>query len=245
MSLYQSHRTSISSAANAKHKAKDWETASIFNQNDKVSARDLVKGARYRTKKDDAELIYLGYYEWFELENEYRVGISAYPSHEYGTTKQVSKGKKHVFVRPSYKKYECYTTEDEFVTPSISTLSHREGDDIDPRFAEYSEKLFSTYNVVKISGIELIPTEENVGRFYVQHENLIGNFQQSRYEVERSVASNQAYVPAHYPNWVSLETDENGNFYMRNYSRVRSYYNYGFNNENSYCIGPIIYFKNK
>jgi hypothetical protein len=210
-------------------------------QYNKVSARDLVKGARYRTKKEDTELIYLGYFEWFDLINKYGVGVSEFSDHNYGTTTQVSKGKKHVFVRPSYTTNFGWTYPDEFFTPSISTLSHREGDELHPKFAEYTEKLFSNFHVVKITGIELIPTDKTYGRFYVQHENLIGHFHLSSYDYESSIDERRRTIT---PQWESPGTDSEGRFYTKNFSRVHSY-SYGYyTNQNKTYIGPVIVFVN-
>lgn len=206
-------------------------------QYNKVSARDLVKGARYRTKKDDTELIYLGYFEWFDLDRDYLGHVSQFEMHTYNTTTQVSNGKKHVFVRPSYKKYEWYTTEDEFVTPSISTLSHREGDEIDPRFAEYTENLFSTYYAVKIAGIEMIPTEDTKGTLYTVHGNLYGEFYRSVHENQNLANS------VHAPNWFSVHYDNDGRYFTKDYSRQHSY-SYYYNKPPEKNIGPHVVFTN-
>ena len=144
-----------------------------------------------------------------------------------------------MFVRPSYKKYEWYTTEDEFVTPSISTPSHREGDDIDPRFAEYTENLFSTYYAVKIAGIEMIPTEETNGALYTVHDNVYGEFYRSVHD--GSSSSTKSYLL----NWFSAHIDEDGKFFIHNYVRRYSYsYSYSYERNNFKDIGPSVVFTN-
>ena len=73
-------------------------------QSQAVSTKSLVPGHVYSQKKQDGNLIYLGFYQWYEM---------GYDRGDYNTKRQFNKGKRHIFVDEN----------NHFVIPSVSTLA--------------------------------------------------------------------------------------------------------------------------
>lgn len=97
-------------------------------QDNKVSAKNLIKGVQYAQRKNDRIVTYIGYFEWFERK---------YMNSGYG---YVNKGKKHIFHTGSY-----------FETISVSTLSHAITNDIVDNYSELVDTVFGTFNAQPIS----------------------------------------------------------------------------------------------
>lgn len=103
-------------------------------QTQKVSARDLIKGATYRTKKNPTDYIYLGYFDWYDMNG-------------YAECTQKHKGKKHVFCTTD--QYQAFS----HVSPSSLAICV----DTTPveNYSELVDKFFDTALSQKIVGVEL------------------------------------------------------------------------------------------
>ncbi|GBG14811.1 uncharacterized protein NMK_2412 [Novimethylophilus kurashikiensis] len=120
-------------------------------QDGKVSAKSLVPGRQYALKKNDHVLTYVGYYEWFDFNVTHEeIGTRSYYSAMswLSITKQVSKGKKHVFFDGN-----------QFVVPSVATLSGEVSTDINPDFSAIVDKFFHTTHSQPIAGLAIEPVE--------------------------------------------------------------------------------------
>lgn len=100
-------------------------------QSMKISARSLIKGATYGKKKSDEQVIYLGFFDYYEAS-----GYSYLASQKH-------KGKRHVFVNrkalESGNRWEV-----PFVIPSMETLATVVSDESAEDYATLVEKFFNS-----------------------------------------------------------------------------------------------------
>ena len=101
-------------------------------QSKKVSARDLVKGHTYKQKKHDDELVYIGYYPWYDTEG-------------YPIKSTELKGKKHIFYDTKSKDY---------VKPTVGTLAECVSDEIHNDYPCLVDGWVKYINSGEITGFE-------------------------------------------------------------------------------------------
>lgn len=129
----------------------------------KFSTKNLVKGYTYSAKKNSSTYVYIGYYDYYELNRYYYINIS--------TFNQTHKGKKHIF----------YNTENnDFCTISVSTLAECISDNIYPSYADLVQQYeTSVYNkLVSKFSTSFIPCKE----YYKQSFNNNYNKNNINYE---------------------------------------------------------------
>lgn len=107
----------------------EYQTSLEFTQlqSDKLSAKNLVKGLQYKHKKNETVYTYIGYFDWYDLESNYKSLTSQQTR---------SNTKKHIF----------YSSTGSFTMPAISSLSLAISDDINPEYASLVDAFFGTIN---------------------------------------------------------------------------------------------------
>jgi hypothetical protein len=103
-------------------------------QDMKISAKDLKKGHTYSQRKSDTNLVYIGYFEYWE-NGGYR---NAYA--------QTGKGKRHVFMEDNEDK--------KFVIPSVGTLAADITSDCHADYSQFIDNFFNSLNGAKVDSIE-------------------------------------------------------------------------------------------
>jgi len=131
-------------------------------QSEKVSAKNLIKGATYSKKKSEELLTYIGFFEWFDFKG------GTYYTDDPKT--HYSKGKKHVF-------YNGHS----FDTPSVSSVL---AECINPEqcenYAGIVDTFFGTTHSQKITGIAWKPVVFPASEYfscYVLKMNDLNSFQ--------------------------------------------------------------------
>lgn len=94
-----------------------------------LTAKDLVKGRTYTRKKTPHEYVYMGYFDWYEVDGH---AVSTHSEH---------KGKKHVF----------YFNND-FHTLGVATLAEALSDDISDKYPKLLEKFQKSSHARPLDG---------------------------------------------------------------------------------------------
>jgi hypothetical protein len=120
----------------------------------KLSTKDLVPGRTYVKKKSEEQLVYLGFFEVFGWEGD-RATLNSYADQHRlkSEIRQVSKGKKHIFVQPSKRSYR----QDSFSTPSMSTLAECVDESIHTDYSAMMDAFLSCPMGSLITGIHSVP----------------------------------------------------------------------------------------
>lgn len=99
-----------------------------------ISTKDLQKGFTYIRKKSDEALVYIGYYEWYEVQG-YNLSRTS-----------KAKGKKHVFYSTATK---------EFVVISTNTLAECISEEVYSSYANLVEEFENSIHHKPLVGFEL------------------------------------------------------------------------------------------
>lgn len=102
-------------------------------QDKTISAKDLVKGHIYSQKKSDTKLTYIGYYKYYQYDN-------------WGWSRQIDKGKRHVFHDGT-----------NFVIPGVATLADTILNEVAPDYAGLVDKFFDSTNCKKLVDMLIEP----------------------------------------------------------------------------------------
>lgn len=100
-------------------------------QSMKISAKTLIKGAVYGKKKSDEELVYLGFFSYYDASG-----------YSY-LAKQKHKGNRHVFVDRKAMK-DNYSWRPAFIIPGVETLATIVSDEPVADYAELVEKFHNS-----------------------------------------------------------------------------------------------------
>lgn len=136
--------------------SEEYKTSQRYTekQSQKVSTKELIKGATYVKKKDHTHYRYLGHFEWFDYEDK-------------TTLRQtVKKGKKHLFYTDVQKRDDNYNLIDEYETViapmNTSLLSECVAPDVDPKYPEVRKQFEDSVNSAEFTGFreELITVDD-------------------------------------------------------------------------------------
>lgn len=113
-----------------------------------ISTKDLKKGFTYTRKKSDEPLMYVGYYEWYEVEG-YNLSRTS-----------KSKGKKHVF-------YSNVTKQ--FMVISTNTLAECINEEVDSSYADLVDEFENSIHHKPLVGFELKDIKSLKTKSYYHH----------------------------------------------------------------------------
>jgi hypothetical protein len=104
-------------------------------QNKSISTKELQLGHTYSQRKTDKELMYVGYFPWYDSDHN-----------NYSYSTQILKGKKHIFFDGS-----------SYVIPSVATLAEDITGEHSDEYADIVDQFHKSYRGSAIVGWELIP----------------------------------------------------------------------------------------
>jgi hypothetical protein len=194
---------------------EDYKKSSLFTnmQTNKVSAKELLPGCVYQTKKQ-AKIIYMGKFNWYAM-NYFEKG-----ENKYASKQKVAKDKKFfIFANESDGKY---TFDQE---TSVSHLSNLVSDIPVTNFAEIMEEFNKKHNSSCPVSIETKPAEiifneiDYSNGYYYNDKNNVGTFFLAEDKGLRS------YVIKASLNYAGNGKGDNGTPYVfQGYMITKSYY---------------------
>jgi hypothetical protein len=134
-------------------------------QAETFSARSLVKGYTYNQKKYDTPLIYIGYFDWYDWNDD----VHFLGGRDDTSFRHKNFGKKHIFYGQS--KYGDYC----FMTPGIQTFSSVLSEEVAENYASLVDKFFKTPNSQPFVDVKMKTTFEkynnNTHRYNLYKQN--------------------------------------------------------------------------
>ena len=119
-------------------------------QTQNISAKSLVKGYTYNQKKGETLLTYLGYFDWFEIENYY-------------TFNSRHIGKKHIFFDGNNFLY----------LNNIKALASVVSEEVHSEYAQYVENFSNSLNAKELKGLDIDKKiDGDTIKYYKKIDNL-------------------------------------------------------------------------